>query len=157
MSSNIDQMLIYVFWWTVRSTHKICHVSATVTCCRIEKLKDSRLLSKIAKGCLLLNDCVHTFHTVDGSEIPNKHLACIIPCREWDIYYVNWLAGFLNHQPYGCMAGLRPIIQVSSLQNMMAVFMYVSILVWIRKHPGISSIPKWSLSLIDCVHSPEDR
>ena len=25
---------------------------------------------------------------------------CIKPCKEWDIYHLNWLAGFLNHQQY---------------------------------------------------------
>ena len=23
-------------------------------------------------------------------EIPNNHLGCIKPCRQWDIYYINW-------------------------------------------------------------------
>ena len=26
------------------------------------------------------------------------HLGCIKACK-WDIYHINWLAGFLNHQP----------------------------------------------------------
>ena len=30
------------------------------------------------------------------------HLGCIKPCKEWDIYHMDWLviAGFLKHQPY---------------------------------------------------------
>ena len=28
-------------------------------------------------------------------EIPNNHLTCIKPCKWWDIYQINWLAGFL--------------------------------------------------------------
>ena len=23
------------------------------------------------------------------------------PCKQWDIYHINWLAGFLNHQQHG--------------------------------------------------------
>ena len=33
-----------------------------------------------------------------GSEIPNNHLGCVKPCISWDMYHINWLAGFLNHQ-----------------------------------------------------------
>ena len=33
--------------------------------------------------------------TVDGSEFPNNHLGCIKPCKQWDIYHINWIAGFL--------------------------------------------------------------
>ena len=32
-------------------------------------------------------------HTVDGR---NHHLGCIKPCKSWDIYHINWLAGFLQ-------------------------------------------------------------
>ena len=28
--------------------------------------------------------------TVDDSEIPNNHLGCIRPCKQWDIYHINW-------------------------------------------------------------------
>lgn len=77
--------------------------------CKIEKLKDSRLLSKIATGCLLLNDCVHTLHMVVWLAFtPSK---VILP---------------RPHTPFM----IEMIIQVSSLQNMMAVFMY--------KHAGLN-------------------
>ena len=43
-----------------------------------------------------------TGDTVDGSGIPNKHLAYIEPCKEWDLptTNLNWLARFQNHQQY---------------------------------------------------------
>ena len=28
------------------------------------------------------------------------HLGCMKLCKLWDIYNINWLAGFLNHQRY---------------------------------------------------------
>ena len=28
-------------------------------------------------------------------EIPNDHLGCIKHCKRWDIYHINWSAGFL--------------------------------------------------------------
>ena len=30
----------------------------------------------------------------------DHHLGCMKPYGCWDIYYINWLAGFLNHQQY---------------------------------------------------------
>ena len=39
------------------------------------------------------------YDTVDGRNLAN-HLGCIKPFEYWDIYHINWLAGFLNHQPY---------------------------------------------------------
>ena len=33
-------------------------------------------------------------------EIPNNHLTCMKPCKEWDIYHINCLTGFLFHQQY---------------------------------------------------------
>ena len=42
--------------------------------------------------------------TVDGSEIPNNHLGCKKNPVNSGISTtnLNWLAGFLNHQQYGC-------------------------------------------------------
>ena len=37
--------------------------------------------------------------TVDGSGILH-HPGCTKPYEYWDIYYINWLAGFLNHQQW---------------------------------------------------------
>ena len=39
----------------------------------------------------------HT-HTLDGSEIPNNHLGCIKPCKQWDIYK---LIGSLSYSLQG--------------------------------------------------------
>ena len=30
----------------------------------------------------------------------DHHLAYIKPCNSWEIYHINWLAGFPNHQQY---------------------------------------------------------
>jgi len=40
--------------------------------------------------------------TVDG--IILHQLGCIKPFESWDIYHINWLAGFLNHQQHDRVA-----------------------------------------------------
>ena len=40
----------------------------------------------IHQGFMECNMIFFHAHTVDGSEIPNNHLGCIKPCKQWDIY-----------------------------------------------------------------------
>ena len=38
--------------------------------------------------------------TIHGRN-PANHPTCMKPCEWWDIYHINWLAGFLCHHQYG--------------------------------------------------------
>ena len=107
MSSNIDHMLIYVFGGQFGAPTE-CHMAATVTFVRLRNLRILDCYPRLQQGVS-----------------------------------AKWLRTYLS---YGCMACFHPskvilprphtpfmiemIIQVSSLQNMMAVFMY--------KHPGLN-------------------
>ena len=41
------------------------------------------------------------------------HLTCIKPCLYWDIYHINWLAGFFFHQQYGSRLKLETDFRIS--------------------------------------------
>ena len=68
------------------------------------------------------------------------HLGCIKPYGYWDIYYINWLAEFLNHQAVrGCFelftdhAGLERLSKWAQKKNA-ALMLSASQLVFF--HPG---------------------
>ena len=39
-----------------------------------------------------------TVHLLEEIRLTTWHL--LKPCKQWDIYHINWLAGFVNHQQY---------------------------------------------------------
>ncbi len=58
-------------------------------------------LTKRMKGTVPVGQNKGNVEILLMEEIPNNHLGCIKKtCKQWDIYHINWLAGFLNHQPH---------------------------------------------------------
>ena len=49
------------------------------------------------------------------------HPTCMKPCKQWDIYHINWLAGYLNHKQYGFHASRQPT-QTAKVPNLQKYF-----------------------------------